>query len=140
MERAKTGIRRSDIPWSSFTENFLKYFRNNAGFSFGLAVINSFNFFFFFSSNGTLHSEYSQRHFWKYVLKSFATRLKPRFGLPVNKTATDSCYFKTGLSERRMVKVFHMFLALLQKHCHFGEGMEMVKQHSAQFLDLHVGH
>ena len=139
MERAKTGIRRSDIPWSSFTENFLKYSRHNAGFSFGLAVINSFNFFFFFQVM-VLFTVNTANVTFENVLKSFATRLKPRFGLPVNKTATDSCYFKTGLSERRIVKVFHMFLALLQKHCHFGEGMEMVKQHSAQFLDLHVGH
>ena len=31
---------------------------------------------FFLSSNDSLRNEYNKRHFWKFVLKSFATQLK----------------------------------------------------------------
>ena len=52
---------------------------------------------FFLSSNDSLRNEYNKRHFWKFVLKSFATQLKPRFSLSANNAATDLRYFETGL-------------------------------------------
>ena len=52
---------------------------------------------FFLSSNDSLRNEYNKRHFWKFVLKSFAIQLKPRFSLSANNTATDLRYFETGL-------------------------------------------
>ena len=52
---------------------------------------------FFLSSNDTLHNEYRKLHFGKFVLKSFATQLKPCFSLPTSNTTTDLRCLGKGL-------------------------------------------